>query len=198
MKNSLYETQVVECLNKGLSGVETAKIVGCSGSTVSRYARKFGFSEKEYARSDWKDIAEYYASGHSYLECKDKLNVSKKVLWTGARRGFLNPRPADGSSKKKTLNQMINDYNGVSGSGARQVIRRKIIEENALDYHCALCGIDTWREKPLTLRLDHINGDGGNHSLDNLRFICPNCDSQTDTYCSKNRGRYKNKSESHH
>lgn len=44
--------------------------------------------------------------------------------------------------------------------------------------------------KPLTLRLDHFDGDGGNHDIENLRFICPNCDSQSPTYGHRNRGRY--------
>ena len=44
-----------------------------------------------------------------------------------------------------------------------------------------------WQGKPLELRLDHINGDHFDNNLTNLRWICPNCDSQLDTYCGRNR-----------
>lgn len=42
---------------------------------------------------------------------------------------------------------------------------------------------------PLTLQLDHINRVNNDHRLTNLRFLCPNCHSQTDTYAGKNMGR---------
>ena len=38
----------------------------------------------------------------------------------------------------------------------------------------------------LVLELDHINGVGDDHRLENLRLLCPNCHSQTETYCGRN------------
>lgn len=57
--------------------------------------------------------------------------------------------------------------------------------------NCMLCGVDAdnWQGKPITLIVDHINGDCQNQSLDNVRIVCPNCDSQLDTYKAKNKGR---------
>jgi hypothetical protein len=63
-------------------------------------------------------------------------------------------------------------------------IKRKILLEEQ-DNSCKICGIKDWNNKSLTLRLDHINGDRDNWSKENLRMICPNCDSQLDTYCNK-------------
>lgn len=55
---------------------------------------------------------------------------------------------------------------------------------------CALCGQGrVWQEAGLTLVLDHIDGDSTNNRRENLRLICPNCDSQLPTYKSRNRGR---------
>lgn len=48
---------------------------------------------------------------------------------------------------------------------------------------CAICGmINMWQDKPIKFIVDHIDGDASNNKRDNLRCICPNCDSQLDTY----------------
>ena len=58
---------------------------------------------------------------------------------------------------------------------------------------CELCSqISVWNNKPLKLQLDHIDGHSDNNNLDNVRLLCPNCHTQTDTYGSKGHGnRYK-------
>ena len=35
--------------------------------------------------------------------------------------------------------------------------------------------------------MDHIDGNAANNRRDNYRAICPNCDSQLDTFKSKNK-----------
>ena len=54
-------------------------------------------------------------------------------------------------------------------------------------YKCSICGLQNeWQGKPLTLILDHINGDNKDNRLENLRLVCPNCNSQLETTGSKN------------
>lgn len=80
-----------------------------------------------------------------------------------------------------------------NSSYSRTHLRRRLIEDKLLPYECSICGInDIWNGKPMPLILDHINGINNDHRLENLRFVCSNCDSQLDTYKSRNRA-YKNK-----
>jgi hypothetical protein len=67
-------------------------------------------------------------------------------------------------------------------------LKNRILKEGLMDNSCTICGIEDWNDKPLKLELDHIDGVRTNHELSNLRLLCPNCHSQTDTYRSKKRG----------
>lgn len=69
----------------------------------------------------------------------------------------------------------------------RTVLRRYIIKNNLIPYKCAICGCTEWQGKTLSLELDHINGVNNDNRLENLRFLCPNCHSQTSTYGSRNK-----------
>lgn len=69
----------------------------------------------------------------------------------------------------------------------RTVLRRYVIKNNLIPYKCAICGCTEWQGRTLSLELDHINGINNDNRLENLRFLCPNCHSQTSTYGSRNQ-----------
>ena len=71
-------------------------------------------------------------------------------------------------------------------------LKRYLVEDGILEYKCSCCGISEWNGKPLSLQLDHINGKNDDNRLQNLRLLCPNCHSQTDTYSGKNKARNNN------
>lgn len=68
--------------------------------------------------------------------------------------------------------------------------KKRLIQSGSIEQ-CAECGnTGEYNNKPLSLQLDHINGDSQDHRRDNLRFLCPNCHSQTKTFSGKNISKY--------
>ena len=67
-------------------------------------------------------------------------------------------------------------------------VRRYLLAQQA--HLCALCACpQRWQGQPLVFVLDHVEGDAENNRRENLRMVCPNCDSQLPTYKSRNRGK---------
>ncbi len=74
-----------------------------------------------------------------------------------------------------------------NSSYPRHRLKERLINQNLLEYKCQQCGnIGSHNDKPLVLQLDHINGVNNDNRLKNLRFLCPNCHTQQDTYAAKN------------
>lgn len=60
---------------------------------------------------------------------------------------------------------------------------RRALMESGREYKCEECGIkNTWNNKPICIQIDHINGYWNDNTPTNLRFLCPNCHSQTSTF----------------
>lgn len=66
-------------------------------------------------------------------------------------------------------------------------LKRRLVKFGLLKNLCYECGISEWRGRQITLQLDHINGDPSDNRLENLRILCPNCHSQTETWGMKKR-----------
>lgn len=73
-------------------------------------------------------------------------------------------------------------------------LKQRLLRDGLVKNSCSLCGISEWMGKNIVCELDHINGNRHDHRLENLRMLCPNCHSQTKTYCGKNKGNYVNSS----
>ena len=89
---------------------------------------------------------------------------------------------------RKTPVKRTNEEIFIENSPVAQATLRKYYKEgNYTEYKCSICGQEPfWNGKELSLTLDHINGNNHDDRLENLRWVCPNCDRQLDTYGSKN------------
>jgi hypothetical protein len=65
---------------------------------------------------------------------------------------------------------------------SRSSLRRYIINHGTLPYKCSICNINVWQGEKLTLQIDHINGNSRDNRLCNLRWLCPNCHTQTSNW----------------
>lgn len=66
-------------------------------------------------------------------------------------------------------------------------LRVRLLKEGYFQYKCYSCNLTEWLNKPISLELEHIDGNSSNHRFINLTLLCPNCHSFTSTYRGKNK-----------
>lgn len=87
------------------------------------------------------------------------------------------------SRAKSELDSLLvkDSLSGVSTSS----LKKKLLKAGKIENKCFERNISEWQGKPLSLHLDHVNGINNDNRLDNLRLLCPNCHSQTETFAGK-------------
>ena len=169
-----------------------------AGSGFVDCQRRFGFSHTAWIKAirrgelrvretpfpdrrrkyDWAEIQRYYDEGHSLRACQRKFGFNTMSWFKARQRGEIRSRPLG-----RPLTEVI--ANGKS----RYNLKWRLIRAGILENRCSACGLDTWRGKPLGIQIDHINGKRNDNRIENLRMLCPNCHSQTDTFAGKKRDR---------
>ena len=136
-------------------------------------------------------------------ELEQIVQESKSYREVLAKLGYATA----GGNNNKTLKKRLKEYNisvdhfsigGQKGitrteenvfckdsTATQATLRRWFVKGEYIPYQCDCCGISEWQGKELALQLDHINGDNHDNRLENLHWLCPNCHSQTDTFCGK-------------
>ena len=119
---------------------------------------------------------------HSHL-CR----VIKKLDLDTSHFRRTNP----GARRRRLSAEEILIANRLEGRREKPPLLRRALVEIGVPYVCAMCGNDgTWMGVPLTLEIDHIDGDLFNNSPSNLRFLCPNCHRQTPNFAGRSSGKY--------
>ena len=148
-----------QLVNQGLSSYKIAKKLGLSQSYVYKRITKLGLKTDPYKYKG------------------DCPNCTKRLV---------------SGQKKYCSNQCQREYEfklvekNISTETSPRLLKKYLIKR---DNRCSVCSMPAeWEFKPIVLILDHIDGHSENNELDNLRLICPNCDSQLSTFKGRNTG----------
>lgn len=129
---------------------------------------------------DWAAVQQFYDEGHTFRECKFRFQFAA-ASWTKAvRRGDLKTR-----SLRWPLEKVLSE------AKCRNTVKRHLIGAGILENVCEECGLEEWLGRPIVMELDHRNGIRNDNRLENLRMLCPNCHSQTETHGAKNKKRLR-------
>jgi len=140
-------------------------------------------------------IDEAIATSVSMAEAAKKMNMpfatfKRRAIDLGLyapNQGGKGTKKEYKGSNKRNLDDVLQ---GKHPEYPTDKLKKRLISEGLLDKVCVECGItDSWNNKPIVLHLDHINGVNNDHRLENLRLLCPNCHSQTDTWCGRGKVR---------
>lgn len=139
-----------------------------SSDTFIEVAQKLGYTNKGGAYRTLRKRIEKHNIDCSHMTHIGKKHIAKKVIIVTSKEALVENSPYSQST-----------------------IRAVVARENLIEYKCSICGLEAmWNNKPLTLTLDHINGNNKDNRLENLRYVCPNCDRQLDTFGAKNKRSY--------
>jgi len=117
-------------------------------------------------------------------------HISRVIKELGLDTRHFRQRVGTGPSRRLAADEILVRLPAGSLRPDRPRLRRAM-RESGIPYRCARCGnVGVWRGRPLTLQVDHVDGDFLNNERSNLRFLCPNCHRLTPNFAGRSRGRF--------
>ena len=132
-----------------------------------------------------EEILQKYNEGKTLHQASAELKMSVVTIWRRAKK--LNISWSDIKRESNSKIPLEDILEGKYPEYQTFKLKNRLIQSGVKENRCEICGIKDWNGKPLNMQLDHIDGIPSNHTLSNLRMVCPNCHSQTDTWCGKGK-----------
>ncbi|MEV0555337.1 HNH endonuclease signature motif containing protein [Streptomyces sp. NPDC050597] len=121
-------------------------------------------------------------------------HISRRVKTLGIDTSHFTPEARAGR-RQRTPEELLVEQDPTHSRREQSARLKRAMLGNGVKDCCAMCGIEAvWLGEPLPLEVDHIDGNWRNNRIENLRLLCPNCHSTTDTYRGRAKGRYRSAS----
>lgn len=185
------KTKIVKLIEKNLSTREIASALGVSQTTINYWLKKYDLKTTKTLRRRKSMVWSKLNDSEFVALVESSPSIAHCLRVIGVTADTRNYRPFRARCKELGVN-ITRAKNGnatkvilvKNSTSSRGTVRNRVLRESLLPYNCQICGMGPkWRGRDLKLTLDHINGESTDHRIENLRFLCPNCDSQQPTYC---------------
>jgi len=172
-KKEIYKYYNVCCNTNNLHYInDIAKAVGFD---FSYYKEK----KKRYCLQCGKEL-KYGQKEFCCSSCAAKYNNKGKKLSEETKQKIAQTLQKKYSTEEKKILLKSDNYTTYK-------LKDSLFRKGLKEYKCEICGLSEWMGKEIVLHLHHKDGNKFNNNIENLQILCPNCHSQTDNYCDKNR-----------
>ncbi|NWF30088.1 HNH endonuclease [Streptomyces sp. PKU-EA00015] len=121
-------------------------------------------------------------------------HISRRVKALGIDTSHFHVHSRPGRSEKRrhrSPQELLVEQDPAKARREQSSRLKRAMLQLGVENRCSLCGIEpTWRGHPLPLEVDHIDSNWRNNRIENLRLLCPNCHSGTDTYRGRGKARH--------
>lgn len=186
MPRTIYDWEAIQRYHdEGHGFVECQKRFGFCHTTWIKAIKKGRLCTTEVPfrdrrrKYDWAEIQRFYDSGMSLYACASIFGFCAAAWSKAVQRGEVKAGRRRGMPIEKLL----------TGKRNRTHVKSRLVKAGLLENRCSECGLDRWRDRELVMHIDHVNGVKNDNRLENLRMLCPNCHSQTETYSGRNMRR---------